>query len=287
MHCFENDRSCSSIICISVRCLNNRYAIVQIHSLNSNKNHPHASPEDCLLRKLLRRVFAATAQPRCDDKVPKARDSSLPPMPSLPQLALLFPLLIFAGFYSFKLARMSSNATPLTVNVSGGHTLHRIAELCDVSFTVTHESEDRRETITKVTETANDISKALREMAPVKLVQGGSADLTASTTVEEADQAAEERDIEKPVAKWTMARLHTYSFVPYISNRKVEDREPNRKHKTSASFSATFRDFKKMEEFVNDLIVSANIGCKTTWKRLTLLVYSEHNMSKLGIWAGE
>lgn len=140
----------------------------------------------------------------------------------------------------------------LQINVSGQHTLHRLAELATVSWRVTHEDTDRALSIRKVTEKSNEISTVLRGLAPSKLT---ATAITESITVEEADQAAEERETDNAVAKWSMARIQTYSYTPYISNKKTTDPDPPKRHRTTASFSATWRDFKQLEAFVGELTV--------------------------------
>lgn len=141
----------------------------------------------------------------------------------------------------------TGGASTIKINVSGSHTLHRVAELCTVTFNVVHESTDRKATVTKVTEKTNEISALLRGLAP--------AAVAATVDFGEADQNAEERDIDKPVAKWSMGSVHTHSYVPYIPDRSSSAPEPPMKYQTSATFSVTFRDFQKLESFVGDLTV--------------------------------
>lgn len=136
-----------------------------------------------------------------------------------------------------------------TINVTGTRTLHRLAELCTVNFDVTDTSQNKAESTAKVMKTANEISAVVRSLAPLPLQQNAS--MISAMSVEQADQSMEERETDKPVAKWTMARLNVRSFVPYSP-----DPDPPRKHAATVTFRVTFRDFAKMEGFVSELVVS-------------------------------
>lgn len=153
----------------------------------------------------------------------------------------------------------TGGASTIKINVSGQTTLHRVAELCTVNFNVVHESTDRKDTVIKVTEKSNELSTLLQGLAPARLASSAAA-MSQTVTIEEADQNAEERDTDKPVAKWSMSTVSTSSYIPYNPDRSDTDPNASRKYQTSTTFAVTFRDFGKLEAFVGDLTVRMTIS---------------------------
>lgn len=139
----------------------------------------------------------------------------------------------------------------VTIQCSGSYSIKRHPELCDATFTVQHESLDKAEALTVVKQTVTELSTRLRAMAPPREELTGTVDIADEWPV---------RTPERPLTKWSIQRLNTYSFNPDVTTRhgavSTRTEQGPKKHVVQTSLSTSWHNFEEMETFVSEVSVS-------------------------------
>lgn len=182
-------------------------------------------------------------------------------------MRLAYYLTPFTALFSFS-NPSTANMGFVTIHASGSHTIKRAPELVDLHLRIHHEAADATSALEAVRSASADVAAYIRQLAPPKAEVSATA-----IDSEELDIDDEKRDPAFPVTSWSMQQLRTWSVTPddegkprpprpvhraamMMATAPEEEKKPQKVYHAETSVRATFHDFAKLGETIDQITVS-------------------------------